>query len=164
MNRSPEAVSIRSHQPGDAGYAVYRHAVLYEREYGLEPVFEKYVLASLLAFLEQPAGSELWVAECDQRIVGFIGMVRQSATTAQLRWFLIEPEFRGCGLGHRLMTTAMEFCRQQGYNEIFLWTFKGLDAACHLYEQFGFILTEEKINTTWKNQLVEQRWEVNLAR
>ena len=151
---------IRTRRPGDAGYIVFRHGVLYEREYELDQVFEKYVLAGLLAFLENPAGGEIWLAESEDRIAGVIALVRIDLQTAQLRWFLIEPEFRGCGLGRRLMDTLMAFCRQQGYQHIFLWTFQGLDAATHLYEQYGFRLTEEKPNNTWKNQLTEQRWDL----
>ncbi len=154
---------IRTRRPGDAGYIVFRHGVLYEREYELDQVFEKYVLAGLLAFLENPAGGEIWLAESEDRIAGFIALVRIDLQTAQLRWFLIEPEFRGCGLGRRLMDTLMAFCRQQGYQHIFLWTFQGLDAATHLYEQYGFRLTEEKPNNTWKNQLTEQRWDLKLS-
>ena len=47
-------ITIRTRRPGDAGYIAYRHAVLYEREYGLDKVFEKYVLAGLLDFLDKP--------------------------------------------------------------------------------------------------------------
>jgi len=35
-----------------------------------------------------------------------------------------------------------------------------LDAARHLYEEFGFTLTEEKENNTWKERLIEQRYDV----
>ena len=163
MDKQCAPILIRTRRPGDAGYIVYRHGVLYEREYELDQVFEKYVLAGLLAFLENPAGGEIWVVEAGDRIAGFIALVRINPQTAQLRWFLIEPEFRGLGLGQRLMDTLMEFCRQQNYQHIFLWTFQGLDAARHLYEQYGFRLTEEKPNNTWKNQLTEQRWDLNLA-
>ena len=156
-------ITIRTRRPGDAGYIVYRHAILYEREYGLDKVFEKYVLAGLLDFLDKPEGGEIWLVECAGKIAGFIAIVRNSPTTAQLRWFLLEPEFRGTGLGRRLMETVMEFCRQQNYQEVFLWTFKGLDAARHLYEQYGFLLTEEKPNNTWKHELLEQRWECSLV-
>ena len=163
MDKQCAPILIRTRRPGDAGYIVYRHGVLYEREYELDQVFEKYVLAGLLAFLENPAGGEIWVAEAGDRIAGFIALVRINPQTAQLRWFLIEPEFRGLGLGQRLMDTLMEFCRQQNYQHIFLWTFQGLDAARHLYEQYGFRLTEEKPNKTWQILLTEQRWDLNLA-
>lgn len=157
------AITIREYQPGDSGYIAYRHGVLYAQEHGFDQVFEKYVLQSLVTYLENPSAGKIFVAECCGTIVGFIGIVEVSKTSAQLRWFLIEPEFRGAGAGRKLVTAVMDYCRQQHYNHVFLWTFKGLDAACHLYEQFGFTLTEEKENNTWKNQLLEQRWDVTLG-
>lgn len=156
------SVTIRNYQPGDFGYIAYRHSVLYAKEYELDQVFEKYVLQSLVNFLGDPSGGEIWVAESCGTIVGFIGIVKINQNTAQLRWFLIEPEFRGCGLGRKLVSKVIEFCKQKNYNHVFLWTFKGLDTARHLYEEVGFTLTEEKENNTWKNQLIEQRWDVTL--
>ena len=40
-----------------------------------------------------------------------------------------------------------------------LWTFKGLDAARHLYERHGFRLAEEYAGAQWGVNLVEQRFE-----
>lgn len=160
--KSNDFIIIRNYRPGDLGYIAYRHGVLYANEYGLDQVFEKYVLQSLIKCLENPSGYNIWVAECCGSIIGFIGMVEIDKTTAQLRWFLLEPEFRGGGLGRKLLAAAMDYCRWREYGHVFLWTFKGLDAARHLYEDFGFTLTDQKENNTWKNQLVEQRWDVTL--
>jgi len=162
-DKTDTSITIRRHRPGDVGYIAYRHGVLYEKEYGLDHHFEKYVLQSLVTYLEDLSRGEIWVAECCGAIVGFIGIVGISTTTAQLRWFLIEPDFRGTGLGRKLVATVMEHCQQQHYNHVFLWTFKGLDAARHLYQSFGFTLTEERENDTWNNQLIEQRWDVMLG-
>ncbi|HWR44134.1 helix-turn-helix domain-containing GNAT family N-acetyltransferase [Sporomusa sp.] len=161
--QSDTAISIRNHRPGDVGYIAYRHGVLYALEHGLDTqVFEKYVLESLVKYLDNPLAGKIFIAECCGTIAGFIGIVETSPTTAQLRWFLIEPEFRGDGLGRKLVATVMEYCRQQNYKHVFLWTFKGLDAARRLYEDFGFKLTEEKENNSWKNQMIEQRWDATL--
>ena len=162
-NEKAPPVIIRNYRAGDAGYIAYRHCILYEKEYGLEPIFEKYVLAGLLKYLENPASGEIWVAESDGRIVGFIAIIGVDEKTAQLRWFLIEPEFRGKGLGHLLVSEAMRYCRKKKYTKIFLWTFKGLDAARYLYSNEGFVQTEEVTNDTWKKGLVEERWELLLA-
>jgi GNAT superfamily N-acetyltransferase len=162
-DRCDTSVTIRTSQPGDAGYIAYRHGVLYAREYGLDQVFEKYVFKSLITYLEQPAEGELWIAERCGVIIGFIGVVKTTPASAQLRWFLIEPEFRGSGLGHKLVAKVLEYCKKEHCNHVFLWTFQGLDAARHLYEQCGFSLTEEKENNTWKKQLIEQRWDLYLV-
>ena len=161
-DKADTSITIRRYQSGDTGYIAHRHGVLYEKEYGLDHRFEKYVLQSLIAYLEDPSKGEIWIAECCGTIVGFIGVVGISKRTAQLRWFLIEPEFRNGGLGRKLVATVMEYCQRKYYNHVFLWTFKGLDAARHLYQSFGFTLTEEKENDTWNNQLIEQRWDVML--
>lgn len=157
-----DGITIRNRQPGDLGYIAYRHGFLYSREYALDPIFESYVLESLLPYARNPQGGNLWVAECEGRIAGFIAIIDISSETGQLRWFLIEPEFRGIGLGRRLMDCAMDYCRKKKFRQVFLWTFHGLDAACHLYERHGFVLTEHAPNDTWKQGLVEERWELNM--
>ncbi|MDF2572630.1 MAG: transcriptional regulator, MarR family with acetyltransferase, partial [Sporomusa sp.] len=76
------SITIRKHRPGDVGYIAYRHGVLYAQEYGLDHIFEKYVLQSLVKYLEDPSKGEIWVAECCGTIVGFIGIVENCKTTA----------------------------------------------------------------------------------
>lgn len=153
-------ITIRTQQPGDLGYIAYRHTVVYSKEYALNPIFETYVLESLLTYAKSPQAGTIWVAECEGRIAGFIAIIGINAETAQLRWFLIEPEFRGVGLGRRLMACAMDYCHDQKYRHVLLWTFHGLDAACHLYETYGFVLTEQIPNNIWKQGIVEERWEL----
>lgn len=161
--RPQEPVVIRPYRAGDAGYISHRHGILYEQEYGLDKIFESYVIAGMAKFFAGGADGEIWVAEAAGQIVGCIAIVAAGPATGQLRWFLIEPGFRGSGLGRRLMNVAIGYCRQRGFSHVFLWTFRGLDAACHLYESFGFRLTEETENTTWRDKLTEQRWDLTLS-
>lgn len=64
-----------------------------------------------------------------RRLAGSIAIVAHSATVAQLRWFPIDPECRGLGLGKRLLEAAVEFCRASGNDSVILWTVSTLDAA-----------------------------------
>ncbi len=156
------AINVRTHRIGDLGYITYRHAVLYKEEYGLGPVFEEYLLEGLLAFSRSVQPGTIWIAEDGDQIVGSIAMAGVDGETAQLRWFLIEPEYRGIGLGRRLMTVAMDHCREKGYRKVFLWTFSDLNAARHLYKEYGFHITEEHPNDSWKPGIVEERWDIVL--
>jgi DNA-binding MarR family transcriptional regulator/GNAT superfamily N-acetyltransferase len=151
---------IRTLKPGEAGYIAYRHCVLYEKEYGLGGTFERYVLDSLTKYIDEQPEGEVWVAEHSGRIVGSIAIVRTDQSSAQLRWFLIESEYRGTGLGRQLMTIAMDYCKQKKFSEVYLWTFQDLKAARHLYKNFGFIPTEQVESNTWKSGLVEERWDI----
>lgn len=158
--KTSDQITIRTAKPGDLGYIAYRHGVLYELEYQLEPIFETYVLDSLLKFARSPLGGTIWIAESNGQIAGFIAIIQIDEESAQLRWFLIEPEYRGIGLGRRLMSIAMEHCCEKRFKKVFLWTFKGLDAATTLYKRNGFVLTEQVPSDTWKQGVMEERWEL----
>jgi GNAT superfamily N-acetyltransferase len=159
-----DSFSLRTEvRPGDLGYIVYLHGIIYARERGFNPTFEAYVAEPLAAMVR--AGSprdQLWLAEREGRMVGCVAIVAVSPKTAQLRWFLVEPASRGAGLGKRLLKEAIEFCRQAGYQEINLWTESALRVAAHLYQSFGFRKTEEKPGLRWGVELVEEKYELRL--
>ena len=73
-----------------------------------------------------------------------------------------EPEYRGVGLGRQLLATAMEYCKRQKYKQVYLWTIQDLKAARHLYESFGFSVTEQSESDTWKSGVIEERWDMIL--
>jgi ribosomal protein S18 acetylase RimI-like enzyme len=89
-------------------------------------------------------------------------MHRQSGV-AQLRYFLIEPEYRGIGLGKKLMAMYMDFVRACGYRAAYLWTTHELAAAAALYRRHGFRLTEEKESTAFGKAVKEQRYDLVLS-
>lgn len=43
--------------------------------------------------------------------MGSVGLTDQGGRVAQLRWFLVEPEVRGVGLGRQLLTGALAQAR-----------------------------------------------------
>jgi GNAT superfamily N-acetyltransferase len=79
---------------------------------------------------------------------------------AHLRWFIVSDALRGRGVGTMLMDAAMEFCRDKGYSQTYLWTFAGLSAARRLYEKAGFVLVEERSGAQWGVEVKEQRFEL----
>jgi len=157
-----DSIVIRPYRPGEASYIAYLQMKFYEQEYGFKGTFEHYLLAAMSEFTASPDGSQIWVATDRDEIIGSIAIVRIDEHTAQLRWFFTEERYRGIGIGNRLMGTSVQFCRDRGYAHIFLWTFRGLDAAGHLYEKHGFRRTETKANTEWANEpLIEERWDLS---
>src|SRR5689334_5865622 len=106
MNKiSLDEISIRTElRPGDLGYVMYQHGVLYSREYNFGLSFENYVAKGLSEFYEKydPKRSRVWVCEHDSRRVGFL-LLMDRGEAAQLRYFLIEPDYRGLSLGSKLM-------------------------------------------------------------
>ncbi|MCX6096769.1 MAG: GNAT family N-acetyltransferase [Candidatus Bipolaricaulota bacterium] len=158
-------VRLRSDlKPGDIGTIVHLHGVVYAQEHGWDYTFEGYVAEGLARFAlsHNPRNDRLWIAEANEGIVGSVGVVGQSATEAQLRWFLVHPAWRGRGLGRRLLNEALQFCRERRFGSVFLWTTSDLEAAAHLYQQAGFRKTDEKKHRAWGQTVTEERYDMSL--
>lgn len=158
------AYTLRQHRPGDIGWVIHRHGVLYFREYGWDERFEALVAEIAAKFVQNfdPARERCWIAEIDGAIVGSVFLVRQSDEVAKLRLLLVEPEARGLGLGQRLVEECIGFARAAGYREITLWTQAELLAARHIYEKAGFHLAAVEKHHHFGPEMVGEMWNKTL--
>ncbi len=160
----PEGVTIRHDvRPGDLGALVRRHGILYAREYGYDHTFEPYVATPMAAFmLANNDRQRIWIVERHEEIAGCLAVVEVSQDEAQLRWFLLDPDIRGRGVGRYLLADALGFCRAAGYRRAFLMTIDVHTEAAALYRSVGFELTEEHPAVLWGARRMEQRYEIRL--
>jgi len=151
-------------KPGDIGYLTYLHGILYAKECGYDQTFEAYVAEGLAEFVQSFSRDKdrIWLAETNGRIIGSIAIVGHSKIEAQLRWFLVHPDYRGLGIGRKLLKEALHFCKECEYETVFLWTTSELNAARHLYTSVGFKRTEEKTHETWGKMITEERYDLHL--
>jgi ribosomal protein S18 acetylase RimI-like enzyme len=152
--------------PGDIGYLTYLHGILYEKEFGYDKTFEAYVAKVLSDFVLSfdPDMERIWLVEVEEKIIGSIAIAKFSKEEAQLRFYLVHPDYRGQGLGKILMREALQFCREKGYKSVFLLTANELTAAAHLYTKAGFIKTEEESHVIWGGFRTEERYELEISK
>jgi len=157
-----EDIQIRTAlKPGDIGYVIYLHGHLYKKEvnYGIE--FETYVASGLAEFYQQydEQKDRVWVCEHQDKIVGFL-LLMHRGEAAQLRYFILEPAYRGIGLGNKLLSLYIDFLKEKNYKSSYLLTTDELPASAHLYKKFGFRLTDEKRSNAFGKAVVQQRYEL----
>ena len=155
--------NLRGHEPGDIGWVVHRHGVLYAREYGWNESFEALVARISADFVDgyDPWKERCWIAEMNSERVRCVFVMRAGETVAKLRLLLVDPKARGLGLGTHLVEECIQFARGRGYTKLTLWTSNVLDAARHVCEEQGFVLVEEAHHSFGKD-LVGQNWELAL--
>ncbi|NUL35793.1 bifunctional helix-turn-helix transcriptional regulator/GNAT family N-acetyltransferase [Kosakonia sacchari] len=156
----PEIVT--GYLPGMIGRISEMHASYYSQHYGFGYFFESKVAAGLAEFAGRldNARNNIWLAVHQGKIVGSIAIDGEDLgnNEAHLRWFILDDECRGTGIGRQLLAKAMQFCDEQQFSAVQLWTFSGLNAARALYESFGFTLNKEWQGEQWGSSMLEQQF------
>jgi ribosomal protein S18 acetylase RimI-like enzyme len=156
-------ITIRTElRPGDLGHMIYRQAKLYSEENGYGISFESYLAVGVHEFYKSynQALDRVWICEHNSSMIGFLMLIHRENNAAQLRYFYLEPEYRGIGLGKKMMDLYMDFLLKTGYSSCYLWTTHEQDAAASLYKKYGFQLTQEKESTAFGKLLTEQRYDL----
>ena len=159
-----EPFYIRHHEPGDMGWVIQQHGLVYSREYGWDGTFEAFVAKICADFINNfdPVMERCWIAEIQGRQVGSIFCVNAGEGAAKLRMLIVAKEARGLGLGTRLVKECLRFAKTAGYQKVTLWTNDILHEARSIYEKHGFTLVEEERHHSFGQDLVGQNWELFL--
>lgn len=131
-------VTVRDYTPADqaACLALYREGLLggqlAENDTGLD-------IDDIELAYARSAGSGFWVAQTnDGRVVGMIGVQQHEPGTAEIRRLRVAADVRRRGIGSKLLTRALEFCRDQHVLKVVLDTFIDREPALALFAKFHF--------------------------
>jgi DNA-binding MarR family transcriptional regulator/N-acetylglutamate synthase-like GNAT family acetyltransferase len=162
--KTSSGVILRAPRPGDFGWIVARHGILYAQEYGWAENFEGVCAQIVADFVNKfdPQCERCWIAELDGRNAGCVMLVKDKPTVARLRLLLVEPSARGLGIGARLTAECLNFARSCGYKSVTLWTHGVLTAARHVYSQAGFRLTSSEAMKNFGQHVVSEHWDLTL--
>ncbi|MFQ6548754.1 GNAT family N-acetyltransferase [Aestuariibius sp. 2305UL40-4] len=152
------SLEIRIAKPSDSGWIVDRHANLYRVEAGFDATFAPVVRRAVDSSFASGQGRG-WIAEAGGAPIGCIFCVLEEPGWARLRLFLLEPEWRGKGLGHRLLRTCMEYAQASGAEAMRLSTHASHRAACALYARSGWVQVAARPVRNYGCDLEELDWE-----
>jgi ribosomal-protein-alanine N-acetyltransferase len=79
----------------------------------------------------------LLVAECEAEICGF-GVAYTVGDEGEIATIAVDENFRGRGLGAKILQALCDFCAQRGAHTIFLEVRPSNQSARCLYKRFGF--------------------------
>lgn len=151
---------VEGYQPGCIGDVASLHGRFYAEHWGFGVFFERKVATELATFAQSlpDPNRALWLYVENGRSLASVAIDGDATTrVGHLRWFIADDSLRGSGIGRQLIERAMAFVDAR-FDETYLWTFKGLDAARHLYESVGFRLAEEAQGQQWGTPVIEQRF------
>ena len=112
------------------GYTIVPVDPPYEREVQLEDTD--------YGFNETPP--VVFFAEVDGQLAGRIRLLKWWNQFGYVEDIAVNPEFRGQGVGRRLLERGIQWAREQGYPGVMLETQDDNVPACTLYASCGFML------------------------
>ena len=149
-------ISIRKNDPGESpqtqsfsrkSMVTSRLALGIENEklvYTIVPVAEPYereVHAEDTEYGFDDAGPTLFFAEVDGNLAGRIKMLRWWNQFGYVDDLVVNPKFRGLGIGRRLLERGIQWARENNFPGVMLETQDDNVPACTLYKSCGFVLS-----------------------
>jgi streptothricin acetyltransferase len=111
--------------------------------YTIEPVepYERDVPVEDVDYGFDAMGPVIFFAESDGNIAGRIKMMRWWNRFACVEDLVVNPEYRGMGVGRRLLERGIQWARENGFPGVMLETQDDNVPACMLYQSCGFVIS-----------------------
>ena len=70
--------------------------------------------------------------------------------------------FREIAIGKKLLTDAVDFCKEKKFKNVFLMNTNLQDKALQMYKMAGFELTQSEEVNEWGKTFYEERYDLKL--
>lgn len=156
--------TIRKLKPGDLGWIISMHGMIYSQEFQFDASFEVHIASKIVGFVEKAGAFDtFWIHEIDGERAGSIAVSRVSDQVAFINFVLVLSKFRGQGVAQELMNEAIRHARKHGMSVMRLETYSCLQNARRLYKKLGFNLNEPTNKVKKFGQSFNQEfWELRL--
>ncbi|MFE5794405.1 amino-acid N-acetyltransferase [Streptomyces sp. NPDC056503] len=105
----------------------------------VDPYARRGILLDKATVTFYEAIQEFWVAERDEdgEVVGVGALHVMWEDLAEVRTLAVDPEFKGAGVGHQLLTKLLQTARWLGVRRVFCLTFEVEFFAKHGFVEIG---------------------------
>ncbi|HSJ86360.1 MAG TPA: GNAT family N-acetyltransferase [Anaerolineales bacterium] len=114
-----------------------------ELVYTIVPVepYERNVPAEDVDYGFDDTGPTIFFAEADGHLAGRIKMLRWWNRFAYVEDLVVNAQYRGMGVGRKLLERGIQWARENNYPGVMLETQDDNVPACMLYQSCGFVLS-----------------------
>lgn len=111
--------------------------------YTVAPVepYERDIYAEDTDYGFDEEGPTIFFADVDGKLAGRIKMLRWWNQFAYVDDLVINPDYRGMGIGRRLLERGIQWAREHDFPGVMLETQADNVPACTLYQRCGFVLS-----------------------
>lgn len=102
-------------------------------------------------YFSDHGASAFWVATLESQVIGMVGVQKTAEHIAEIRRLRVREQFRRHGVGTKLMSTALVFCRKHGYLKITLDIRAERSPAIAIADKFGFTHARTRESGGWKS-------------
>ena len=155
---------IGAMEPGDLGWMISMHGVIYSREFHFDSNFEVDIARKAIALCDKKDGfSEIWIKKVAGENAGSIAVSNIAEGVAFINFVLVLERYRGQGIAGELMRHALDYAKTQGCHQVKLETYSSLTNARKLYATLGFRISGPVKQLEKYGQTFEQEfWAIEL--
>lgn len=148
-------IVLRPFRGGDSKKVLDLMREVYIEEMGWHISFLKDAVGTIREMLItwNPKKDLFVLAETEDGLVGLLFMISLKNETSFIRWLTVKKEYRGIGIGSRLIEMAVDFSKKRGHRKIGLVTVDELKRARDMYIRAGFSETDRKTDLLWEMNL-----------
>lgn len=145
-------INIRKVQPSDnQQLATIIRSCFYDFDVPTEGTVFEDPTTDQLYELFNIENAALFVAEVEGKLCGCCGVFPTEGLPedyAELVKFYIHNDYRGIGLGKKLMESSLEFAKNTGFKSIYIESLPEFSTAVSIYEKQGFSYLEKPLGNS----------------
>lgn len=104
-----------------------------------------------------PPGGAYFAAFLQGEAAGCVALSRLDDRCCQMNRFFVKPDFRGRGIGRKLIEAVLAKARALGYDKMRLTTATTMNEARSLYRAFGFTEIDPYTDVLYRNPIFMEK-------